>query len=296
MDVILVFNGLGNQMSQYALYMRKKALHQKVRCLFMDTAHNGIELHQLFGIHTRPTLIDRLLKKLYTGLLYGKFNYYPVNAILAKLNIKLYIETDHSFQPQVLQESKGIVFQVGGWHHPHYFKPINCQVRDTFQFPAITDTQNQTILKESALLNAVAIHIRRGDFFEGENYRLYGKVCTEDYYRNAIRYMETNFVSHPRFFVFSNDMEWSKQFMEGRDCVFVDWNKGTDSWKDMCLMSQFRYIIIPNSTFSMWAAHLGRQDKVVCRPPYFVDQEVVKGFFPEEWIEISKQKLTDESL
>lgn len=27
MDVIIVFNGLGNQMSQYALYMRKKALY-----------------------------------------------------------------------------------------------------------------------------------------------------------------------------------------------------------------------------------------------------------------------------
>lgn len=295
MDIVIVNNGLGNQMSQYALYMSKKALHQHVRCLFMDTAHNGIELKNVFGIPITNGRWGNLIIRFYMCLIKRRF-FFPVNSILSKLNIRFFIETNHSFQPEILKESKGVVFYVGGWHHPSYFKEIDCMVREIYSFPSVTGSANQKIISESCNPNAIALHIRRGDYFEGENYKLYGMVCTDNYYRNAISYMEKYVTSNPIYYVFSNDIDWAKSFLRGRNCVFVNWNKGADSWKDMYLMSQFKNIIIPNSTFSWWAAYLGCKDKIVCRPPFFVNNEYAPGFYLDNWIEISNEDFPDDRV
>lgn len=67
-----------------------------------------------------------------------------------------------------------------------------------------------------------------------------------------------NLVPSVKFICFSDDIGWVKQNLElGKDAVFVDWNNGTDSPLDMYLMSQCKYGIIANSTFSYWGARLG---------------------------------------
>ena len=284
MDIILVNNGLGNQMSQYALYLSKKARGQRVRRFFRDTAHNGIELDTVFGVSTRMSRIDMLLQSLY-------LNRWPrINRVLRKLEmLDKIIEIDHSFQPRVLAASSGIRFLIGGWHHPSYFGVIESTIRETYKFPAIVDESNLMVQRGAHEGNAVAIHIRRGDYMQGADYELYGSVCTECYYMNAIRYMEHKIRENLIFYVFSNDMQWSREFMAEKECVFVEWNRGVDSWKDMYLMSQFRYLIIPNSTFSWWAAYLGQEEKIVCRPPFFVNHEHCPGFYPEIWVEIDNK-------
>ena len=284
MDIVVVFNGLGNQMSQYALYLSKKARGQHVSCICRDTAHNGIELDTVFGIPTRMNFIDRLLQGLY-------LNRWPrINRVLRKLNmLDKIIETDHSFQSHVLTETRGIRFLIGGWHHPSYFSAIESTIREVYKFPAIMDDSNLKVLRGAHEGNAVAIHIRRGDYMHGADYQLYGSVCTECYYMNAIRYMKHKIGGTLKFYVFSDDMQWSREFLDGKDCVYVEWNQGVDSWKDMYLMSQFKHLIISNSTFSWWAANLGQKEKIVCRPPFFVNHEHCPGFYPESWVEIDNK-------
>ena len=96
MNVIFVFNGLGNQMSQYALYLHKKALGQKVRCVFKNTAHNGIELNRLFGIDIDNSSFSSLYKMLQLLFSYMKCRSYlrGVKWILNKLHINGFIEED----------------------------------------------------------------------------------------------------------------------------------------------------------------------------------------------------------
>ena len=51
MDVIVVFNGLGNQMSQYAFYLAKKERNKNCHLIFDPKSanrHNGSELDKLF--------------------------------------------------------------------------------------------------------------------------------------------------------------------------------------------------------------------------------------------------------
>lgn len=51
---------------------------------------------------------------------------------------------------------------------------------------------------------------------------------------------------------FSDDIAWVKENLPLPQAVFIDWNKGTESWQDMMLMSHCRHHIICNSTFSWW--------------------------------------------
>jgi hypothetical protein len=63
MDVVAIFNGLGNQMSQYAFYLAKKHRIPSTRVVF-DTRykheHNGLELDRLFGIKINKSKRDKV--------------------------------------------------------------------------------------------------------------------------------------------------------------------------------------------------------------------------------------------
>ena len=107
--------------------------------------------------------------------------------------------------------------------------------------------------------NTVAIHARRGDMlgFNGACYK-YG------YFKRAVRYIRKH-VENPVFVFFCDpgSVEWCKQNADifnldfSRDKVyFVDWNKGTDSFRDMQLMSCCKHAIITNSSFGWWGAYL----------------------------------------
>ena len=62
-------------------------------------------------------------------------------------------------------------------------------------------------------------------------------------------------------------MEWVKDNLVLENAIYVDHNKGLDSWQDMYLMSQCNHNIIANSTFSWWGAWLNNNDnKVVIAP------------------------------
>ena len=53
MDVVVIYNGLSNQMSQYAFYLAKKQYNKDCLLIFDHKGknnHNGSELDKLFGI------------------------------------------------------------------------------------------------------------------------------------------------------------------------------------------------------------------------------------------------------
>jgi len=293
MEVVLVYDGLGNQLSRYALYLSKKLKGQNVRCEFFSTDHNGIELDSLFGIKTKGSFLDFMLRGIW-GVLYLKR--WPsisriLKRILPKLGINIFYENcNFSFRPEVLEgtSNRGLTFYCGGWLNPMYFVDIKDTLKSLYTFPAL-DEQNEKILKEAENPTAVAIHVRGGDYINPSIYKIFGAVCTESYYKNAIEYIE-NTISNPRYYVFTNDPNYAKKVLAGRTCTYVCHNKGTDSWKDLALMSHFKNIIIPNSTFSWWAAYLGEERKCVLRPPVFMYGNLSSSeIYPKEWIEISNE-------
>ena len=99
---------------------------------------------------------------------------------------------------------------------------------------------------------------------------VYCGICTEEYYEDALRKFEE---SEPdcHFFVFSNDPEWVKARFTQENMTIVEGNDENAGYVDMYLMSCCRHFIIANSSFSWWAAWLGKYKgkKVIAPKQWF---------------------------
>lgn len=293
MDILLLFNGLGNQLSQYAFFLNKRRLGQRVSAYYAFGGHNGYELDRLFDIRQEldwPMRCARLLFRVGNSRrLWSK----PLaDAVLGLFRIRIVFESpDYRFDPVLLKPWFGLRFVVGGWHDSRYFDGAEPLVRDAFRFPEL-DERNQAVLRRIGAAHSVSIHIRRGDYLNGENRRLFGDIATIAYYRNAIT--EAIGQAHaagatPSFFVFSDDMAWCRMALQLPDAEFVNMNSGQDSWKDLVLMSHCRINILANSTFSWWAAWLNQHpDKCVFCPTRFISSDQPgQGIYPSTWRQVA---------
>lgn len=292
MKVVKIMGGLGNQLYQYALFLRllKEDNDSGIDISWYDThlCHNGFEL---------PVLTDNSFVVVndkdvfFSG---DKNRIYEQGNVILKLYYKLFLK-QKKYSKTLPQEAitfyKGFLdsrysYYDGYWTSEKYFKDIAVELRNKLKFPAI-DCKNMKIKSFIEGSNSVSIHIRRGDYLNAEN-AIYQNVCTRIYYRNAIDYINSN-VPDPRFYVFSNDIEWCRENLDLKDAYYVDWNKGNDSYRDMQLMSLCKHNIIANSTFSWWGAWLNENpNKIVLAPSRWFDLPdcPMEDIYPDEWIKI----------
>ncbi|OAV72399.1 Glycosyl transferase family 11 [Bacteroidales bacterium Barb6] len=158
-------------------------------------------------------------------------------------------------------------------------------LRKSFQFNrSLLSHKTNNILPDIESSQSVSIHIRRGDYLQGDNINVFVNLCASSYYKNAIHYIEEN-INNPSFFVFSNDIDWVKNNMDIPNATFVSWNKKEDSWQDMFLMSMCKHNIIANSSFSWWGAWLNNnEDKIIIALSRFLTTCENNDLIPKEWI------------
>lgn len=122
----------------------------------------------------------------------------------------------------------------------------------------------------------VAIHLRAGDY--GGDYH---PVMDMDYYNSAMAV----FPDHP-FLVFSDEIQTCREMFGDR----VDYMEANDYMTDFYLMTQCDHFIISNSTYSWWAAWLGRcpGKRVVAPRKWFgpAAKLETKDIYPDNWIVI----------
>ena len=147
---------------------------------------------------------------------------------------------------------------------------IEGTVRGAFKFPPFLDERNCEMAAMLETCNSVAIHARRGDML-GVN----GYCYKHGYFRRAVKYIRKRV--HNPVFVFFCDTEsvsWCKGNYsifgvdkEKDKIYFVDWNKGTESYRDMQLMSYCRHAVITNSSFGWWGSFfITNPDKITIAP------------------------------
>lgn len=262
---IIFTDGLGNEMFQYALYlaMRKRGRKPRINTSIItrNIVHYGFELCDDF-------IIERDSLDIVDG---GRLGGYLT--ILAQRGVRslfCYQEDSEVYSEKVFATHKPFV--NGYWQDVRYFLSIANEVKRAFTFRNI-DEANQRIGEEMSHCQSVAIHIRRGDYLKYPQYQ----VCTPGYYERSIKYFIEH-IHNPKFYVFSDDLEWSDSFMKGFGVEYylVGHNRGKDSYKDMFLMTRCKHNIIANSSFSWWGAWLGEQGKriVIC---------------PGEWVKGSRK-------
>lgn len=291
MDIIVVFNGLGNQMSQYALYLNKKRHAPETRFINLCKEHQGFELETIFGITYKKSFHEKLLKILFKISITEKFNiaFKPIQMIFRFFKVKIIHENyNYNFNKALLQEHPGITFYFGGWHSEKYFESIRKQLLQEFTFKIPSDKDNIELAQMILNSNSVSLHVRRGDYLEGNNINLFGDVATKDYFIKAISTILST-TTNPHFFIFSNDMVWVKDNLNLPNATYVTCNEKKNSWKDMYLMTLCKHNIISNSSFSWWGAWLNRNEgKIVISPSRFLKNDTFTDVYPDSWIKIAK--------
>lgn len=129
-----------------------------------------------------------------------------------------------------------------------YFQSIryweHCQ-REIRALFAPNDTIQELLDKTPMAPNTCAIHVRRTDYLQLNDYH---PSLPLDYYEMAIKAMGAD--SH---IIFSDDIEWCKENMRGDNVTYV--NSGNDLL-DFFMMRQCDRFIIANSSYSWWASFL----------------------------------------
>ena len=193
---------------------------------------------------------------------------------------------DVGYQPEIFDIENG--YLSGYWQCEKYFKEFRAELLELFRFPQNQINEASRKMQDQICREqAVAVHVRRGDYLLPENNRKYGNICTLQYYRNAMQYMKEK-VSDARFYFFSNDPEWVRENLSEGDSVIVNCNHGKENYLDMYLMSQCSHNIIANSSFSWWGAWLNRNpDKIIVSPKRWFSHLDVSDAVCEDWIRIN---------
>ena len=287
MVTVKLMGGLGNQMFQYAI---GRSLAQDLgEKLFLDVSFYDM-------IHVNATARHYELHhlniqgKLFTPGFISKYWKYFLNFIIKRCPTNYHnyvIEKNLSYSPIIIGDKKN-PYLDGYWQCEKYFKHNEDLIRRDFQVVAPQSCVNKRwsdiILKSSS----VCLHVRRGDYVtdSGAN-QIYGTRST-DYYDKAIAHI-SNYVDKPVFFVFSDDLEWTKTNLSiPYEVHYMDQNGPDEDYEDLRLMTQCKYYIIANSTFSWWGAWLGNYvDKiVVCPKNWFNDPDMKTDIIPDSWVKI----------
>jgi len=292
MNIIRMSGGLGNQMFQYALYLKLRSMGKEVK--FDD-------INEYRGENARPIVLAVF------GVDYPKATWAEITAFTdgsmelrkrIRRNIfgrkAIEYEEKGFFDPQVLGFDS--MYLRGAFQSEKYFEDIKDEVRSTYQFPELEELHlpqkhyNSTkgYLDRIEGCEAVALHMYRGD--SRNNEELYDGICTERYYEGAVRYIQERY-PQAIFFIFSNEPKWVKgwvislmksQIEEGMSrqeiknlenrFVMVETNSEYTGYLDMFLMSRCRHNIISNSSFSWWGAWLNENpDKLICAPSRWIN-------------------------
>jgi hypothetical protein len=289
MKIVNLLGGLGNQMFEYAMYLALKQAHPNetikvcTRSFGGYGLHNGLEINRIFGVELPEASLLDLAKVAYPFFNYKTWqimnSFLPIRKSMTKGTSQ--IEFDYN---EVIRKDN--CYYDGYWQNENFFAPVKDCILKTYTFPAHNNIRNVDLSKKLNDLRAASCHIRMGDYLKDPIMC----VCTENYYQQALERLIQE--KNPELFcIFSDDIKWCKaniaKYLNGKDVVFVDWNKGSDSFRDMQLMSECHYNIIANSSFSWWGAWLNNQsDKMVIAPSKWMNKPIINEPICKSWIKI----------
>ncbi len=287
MNIIRMSGGLGNQMFQYALYMKLKSLGKEVK--FDDINEYRQDnarpiMLSVFGIDIPRATWDEINAFTDGSMDFGK----RIRRGLFGRKAIEYAE-EGFYDPQVL--SFDSMYLRGGFQSEKYFKDIEQTVRDTYRFPKIETMHlpeklyqvTADCLSQVENTMSVSVHMRRSDSRPDEE--LYEGICTEKYYEGAVTFIQEKY-PEAIFYIFSNEPKWVKGWVDNliasqvtedmtrqevealqQKFVMVEANTEYTGYLDMQLMTRCKHNIISNSSFSWWGAWLNSNpDKIMIAP------------------------------
>lgn len=291
MVIVRIWEGLGNQMFQYAFAKSYQIKRKKKVLLECERAYNqSLPKAQISDVSREYMLDafqisldkkdirkdkkwsflerDTVWKKMLFCL--SQVGLYPYRYVLdkdARAYYKKYYFYNHCYF-------------MGWFQNEAYFRDIRKELLRDFR-PRKKIKVSKEFREILLHRNTVALHVRRGD------YRKMGLDLNLSYYRSAIQYVNKH-VENPVYIIFSDDIKWVKEKLSiGAETYTIsDFGQFAD-YEELLLMSYCKHNIIANSTFSWWGAWLNRnQNKIVVAPKNWTGSEKSKKIIPQEWVKV----------
>ena len=294
---VWIGGGLGNQLFQYAS-ARRLALHNDVPLVidhlsgFPRDFYKRKFLLDHFDIRARYVEPSEAFVSNWRRLRRLVRRRINRNRPLEKQTYLL--ERERWFDPRLLDLAvTRPLYLEGYFQDENYFRDIRDQLLAELQLHTAHDAQNLAVAEKIGSVEAVCLHVRR----------LHGVPNTKDakplaqvsqwhhlddaYFQKAVDQIEQR-VARPHYFVFADyaDPDWLRANVRTHHPIELIAHKGTDKdYEDFWLMGQCRHFIIANSTFSWWAAWLGRHPhKIVIAPKDAIGRMITS--VPASWIQV----------
>lgn len=293
---VSLYGGLGNQLFQYAT-ARSLAVHLQAE-LALDLAWfdlvskipdvtprkfalapfdiQGTLQHEGAALFTTGNRLQRLIKKIFRALR-------PHST-----KIHLVTEEKSTFNPRIFS-LQGSLWLKGHWQSPKYFQNIRSLLQQEIGTPRQLNPKNAELISTISSSNAIAIHIRRGDYVTNKQAAKRHGLCGMEYYKAGLK-IAAHGLDNPHCYIFSDDTEWVREnFKIAVPMTVVDINGPDDAHQDLWLMAACKRFIIANSSFSWWAAWLSNaKDKLVVSPKKWAVRAShdTQNLIPADWIQI----------
>ncbi len=281
MKIQFLNGGLANQAFQYIFTRYAELRHPGEEPWYLDDSvfftnpvHNGYELGKVFGLHphllseyfdpdvweymmnikkTEKKSVPQMLLEngLELHMIAETSNHSEWNPFHGKIDM---LPGANGYIPE-LTDVTGDIYFHGYWINRKYFDCYREQMLKDFSFPDFTEDHNKSFAEKINSSNAVAVHVRRGDFVT------LGWNTPEEMIHKAIEVLRDH-VPDMTLFVFSDDLKWCRDntFPLGlnlaKEAVFIDGNHGPSSFRDLQLMSLCPHMVVGASSFNYLAAIL----------------------------------------
>jgi hypothetical protein len=290
MILVKLAGGLGNQLFQYATGRRlaiKTGAELKLD-LSVYPDRTG-RIYKLADFNIKASVATPWdLKKMRPGVAIKAFS-----RIFPALDTRTVKEKDFGFDENILSLADG-KYLIGYWQSEKYFsarggsasggKDIENIIRSELTLKDGLGGQARLIEQKILSTDAISIHIRRSDYLTEKISEVFAPIGL-DYYARAAQKISAS-VRDPHFFIFSDDIDWSKANLKLTFPVTFVSGQGMKDCDELILMSLCKHNIIANSSFSWWGAWLNANpDKIVIAPKdWFINKDIkLDDLLPSAW-------------
>ena len=252
MIIIKLIGGLGNQLFQYALGRNLAYINQTEFKLDIT----GFETYKLYSYSLQNfNIVENFATEVEIAKIKKTGLWKLADKLKPHYRRSVIKYKGYDFEPNILKLS-GNFYLDGYWQSEKYFKDVENIIRKEITLKEPLPDKYEALIDNIKNSDSVSIHIRRGDYISNKKFSKIYNLLDEKYYQRAVKFIAEK-ISNPRFFIFSDDIEWAKRNLDiPYPKIFVSGENEMKDYEELILMSLCKHNITANSSFSWWGLGL----------------------------------------